>query len=101
MCITQPHRKDTEQQDERSGDQETVSTRAFEIPLSTGVSRAIIVAFDETTYSPSEQRRHDVTIYWEFRGKRFATHLFYVIGDPRAKHYEDVLTKFMRSIQPR
>jgi hypothetical protein len=86
--------------DERGASKSTISSRPLEILPSTGISRAIIVAFDEMTYSASEQRQHDFTVYWEFRGKRFAAHLAYVIGDPKAKQHESVLISVMRSIRP-
>jgi len=86
--------------DQRGAVHDTATLRPFEIPPSAGVSRSIILSFDEKTYSPSVQQEHDVTVYWEFRGKRFATHLFYVVGDPKAKQYEGVLAEIMRSIRP-
>jgi hypothetical protein len=82
--------------DQRRGDQGSVSSRALEMLPSSDVSRAIIAAYDETIYSPSEQRQRTVTVYWEFRGKRFATYLSYVVGDPKAKQYDGVLISFCR-----
>jgi hypothetical protein len=86
--------------DQHGAVRETVSSRGFDMPASSGVFRAIISAFDERTYSPSEQRQHHVTVYWEFRGKQFATYLDYIVRDPKAKEYEHLLAKVMRSIRP-
>lgn len=70
------------------------------VPASTGITDAISVSLDEAVYSPDEQRQHDSSVYWTFRRKKFAAHLFYVVGDPRGAQYEDVLRQVVRSIRP-
>jgi hypothetical protein len=86
--------------DQRGAERETVSSRGLDMPPTTGVSRATIEAFDDMSYDSSEQRQHHFTVYWEFRGKRFATYLDYVAGDPKGDRYEAALIKLMRSIRP-
>jgi hypothetical protein len=87
--------------DERTGVPETVKTRSFGMPPSTGVGKAFIVSFDEATFSPSIQQQHDVIVYWEFGDKRFATRLYCVAGDPKSAEYEqqlDVLGRFQGKV---
>lgn len=86
--------------DERAGVSETVSSRALSLPKETGISRAIMASFDEKTYSPSEQRQHQTAVYWDFRGRRFAAYLNFIVGDPKAKEYRDTLLEIMRSFRP-
>jgi hypothetical protein len=70
------------------------------MPPATATTRALLSAFDEATFGPDDQPQRSVTVYWEFRGKRFAMYLFYVVGDPHGKQYEDVLATAARSIRP-
>jgi len=87
--------------DERSAIPETIVSHVFEMPGSSEVTRALLVSYDEATDgSPSPQQRHDVTIYWEFHRAKFATHLFYVVGDPNGQRYETELGALMRSLKP-
>lgn len=86
--------------DERGAARNTITRRELSLPPSTEISRIMIIGFDGSTESTSEQRQHDLAAYWEFRGKRFATHLFYVLGDPKAKEYNAIMIKLMRSIRP-
>jgi hypothetical protein len=78
----------------------TASSRTLETSPSTGITRALLSEFDEATFGPDDQPQRSVSVYWEFLGKRFAMHLFYIVGDPQGKHYEDLLTKATRSIRP-
>ena len=87
--------------DERVAVADTVASRTLEMPQSTGVGRALMVSFDDATSGDSsEQQQHHVTVYWEFLGKRFASHLLYVVGDPNSKQHETRLMNLMRSIKP-
>lgn len=80
---------------------ETVTSRVFVIPASTGVGRALMISFDEVFLARSgEQLQRAVIMYWEFRGKRFATYLSHVSGDPSSQQYEARLTNLMRSLRP-
>jgi hypothetical protein len=86
--------------DERSASSETISTRNFEMPASTGVDKAMAAAFDEPEESPDIQQQHDLNVYWQFHGKRFATRLTYVVGDPNGRDFEKTLESLMRSVRP-
>jgi hypothetical protein len=86
--------------DQAEANQSTVSSGTLDMPLSTGISQAITVSFDVMTFGPDDQRQHEVNVYWEFRGKMFATYLTYVIGDPKAKEYESLLQTAMHSVRP-
>jgi hypothetical protein len=85
--------------DARRASTETISTRNLQMPAATGVDKAIVVSFDEHKY-PDIQQQHDFNVYWQFHGKRFATRLTYVAGDPKGKDYEKTLESLMRSITP-
>lgn len=79
----------------------TIRSSNFEMPQASEVARALRVSFDESTEGdPPEQQQHDVTVYWEFHGERFATTLVYIVGDPKFKQYESRLETLMRSIRP-
>ena len=86
--------------DERLALPETIKTRDFKMPPSTGVVRALIVSYDEATFGASIQQQHDMTVYWEFRSERFATYLNFVAGDPRGEEYGRQVESRMRSIKP-
>jgi hypothetical protein len=86
--------------DEHLADPATVSASAFDMPPATGASNALVASFDVRTFSPDEQRQHEASVYWKFQGKEFAAHLFYVIGDPRAREYEALLAKLVRGVRP-
>ncbi len=86
--------------DERAASGETASSRELEMPKESGVSRAIIVAFDERTHCPSEQQRGHITVYWQMGARRFAAYMDYLVGDPKANKYEDLLISVVRGIQP-
>jgi hypothetical protein len=73
---------------------------ALDMPSSTGASNAMMVSFDIPRLSPDEQPQHEAHVYWEFRGKLFAAYLSYVVGDPKAAEYSDLLVMLVRSIRP-
>jgi hypothetical protein len=78
----------------------TIGSRVLNVPPSTGISDAILVSFDEATFGPDDQTQHEISAYWTFRGKNFAAHLFYVVGDPKAAEYEGVLKGIVLSVRP-
>jgi hypothetical protein len=78
----------------------TVERRVIEMPSESQISTAIFVAFDEKTFSSSEQRQHSITIYWQLGAVRFASYLDCTASDPRANGYGDLLISAMRSVRP-
>jgi hypothetical protein len=59
-----------------------------------------MAGFDEKIYGPSERQQHQKAIYWDFRGRRFATYLNYLVGDRKAKEYNDTLVAVVYSVRP-
>ncbi len=74
--------------------------KSLQLPSVTGIGRALRVSFDTKTYSPTDQKQHKTSVYWEFNGKYFATHLFYIVGDPSALVYEHLLIEVLESVRP-
>jgi len=85
--------------DERSASSEAM-LRDFEMPTSTGVDRALSLSFDGPNDGSDIQQQHDVNVYWQFHGHRFATRLTYAVGDPNGKAYVKTLETLVRSIRP-
>jgi hypothetical protein len=78
----------------------SVSTRAFEMPPTTGVTNAIISSYDSATFGPDDQSEHRVNIFWEFRRELFAAHLLYGAHDPKGPEFNKVFLDCVRSIRP-
>lgn len=79
---------------------DTLSNRHLDLPESAAAQNAVFSDYDVATYGPDDQRQHCTSIYWEFRGKFFATHLVYLAGDPSASSYMQTLVKTVGSIRP-
>lgn len=82
------------------GTVETVVQHAAEMPHETGIDKAVWSAFDLKRYGPGDQAQHQINVYWQFRGRLFATHLIYLKGDSRSADYEGLVTKIMVGIRP-
>jgi hypothetical protein len=76
------------------------SIRAFEMPTTTGVASAIISSYDSAAFGPDDQSEHRVNVFWEFRGKLFASHLMYPSHDSKGALFERVFVNTVRSIRP-
>jgi hypothetical protein len=85
---------------EQAADRASLVASALDMPSSTGASNAMMASFDLRNLSLNSQGQHEAAVYWEFHGKLFAAYLFYVIGDPKAAEYSDLLVKLVRSIRP-
>ena len=72
----------------------------LEVSPSTEISEAILVSFDDATYGPDDQAQHEINAYWTFRHKKFAAHLFYLVGDPQGPEYVTILKRILLSIRP-
>lgn len=77
-----------------------VPVRAFDMPAETGVKRAVISTYDTPTFGPDDQSQHTLNVYWEFRSKVFAAHLFYPAHDPKGSEFERIFLTTIRSIRP-
>lgn len=87
--------------DQHRGDQGKIARRVLQMPKSTEVGRALMLAFDDTVWDvSSEQHQRCVIVYWEFLGERFATQLRYEVGDPHSSEYENLLVSLMRGVRP-
>lgn len=99
-----PNRDDTlddwADSDQLGKSRNSCSILPLRMPTETQVSRAIMMACDEHADISSEPQQRDVSVYWEFRGKRFASYLNYAIGDPNAKAYERALLIILRGLRP-
>jgi hypothetical protein len=78
----------------------TMVSKRIEAPPATEISEAIMVSFDDETFGPDDQPQHEIRVYWEFRREKFAAHLSYVIGDPKATTYQAVLQQIVFSVRP-
>jgi hypothetical protein len=70
------------------------------MPKESGVSRAIMLSYDEPTLSLDQQTQHSVAIFWEIGQKLFAAHLNYNANDPNGAAFEKLFLDVMRSIRP-
>ncbi len=78
----------------------TLASSALEVPASSEISEAVLLALDEATFGPDDQPQRDVGVYWIYHGERFAAHLSFVVGDPQGVAYENVLKQIVFSIRP-
>ena len=78
----------------------TIHSETLRLPDSTEIREAVLVSFDEATYGPDEQAQRSVSVYWIFRGEKFAAHLSYLVGDPRGFSSENTLKGTVAGIRP-
>lgn len=74
--------------------------RGFEMPNESTARNAVVSAFNSTALAIGEQPERRVTVFWEFRGKYFAAHLMYRLGDNNGPRFERVLFTVARSFRP-
>jgi hypothetical protein len=86
--------------DARGTSAESPSARPFETPTESGMTSAIVSSYDTATFGPDDRSEHHVSIFWEFREKRFAAHLLYPAHDPKGTEFEKVFLQTVRSIRP-
>jgi hypothetical protein len=79
---------------------QTLTSERLDTPSSTEISDALMVTFDEATFGPLDQAQHQINVYWTFLGRKFASHLSYIVGDPKAVEYVDVLKHLVSSVRP-
>ena len=78
----------------------TFTSHDLHAPLSSKISEAILVSFDEATFGPDDQAQRQINAYWAFQPRRFAAHLSFVVGDPKGSEYENVLRDLVLSVRP-
>jgi len=75
-----------------------ISPIAF--PQESGVSEAVMTAYDDPTFSPDDQNHHSVLVFWKFNGKLFSGHLTYVKGSAEGPQLEKIFLETLRSTRP-
>jgi hypothetical protein len=84
--------------DQSGAIRKSCTVQRFTVTPETKISQAIIVSCDMRM--PGGPLQHTVNVYWEFRGKRFATYLEYAARDVHAPEYRRALELIMKGIRP-
>lgn len=77
-----------------------LSISKIEAPASSEVTEAKLASWNLPTFSPDDEAQHETSIYFNFRERRFAIHLIYLLSDPAGPKYEALLISVFRSIRP-
>ena len=85
-------------EDTRQG--KKLSTGKVDVPATTEITEAKLASWNLPTFSPDDEAQHETSIYFTFRGRRFSIHLIYLLSDPAASKYEELLINVLRSIRP-